>query len=424
MPAPAPDGDPVPADGALPAPALTELARQGGLSWYFHVPYCRTRCGYCDFNTYTAPELRGGAGAATWAATAVAELRLARRVLGDLDVPAPTVFIGGGTPSLLPPSDLAEVLSVMRAEFGMTADVEVTAEANPDDVTDALLDGWAAAGINRISLGMQSAVPATLRVLERTHRADALPAVADRVRSSGIGQLSVDLIYGTPGESAAQWRQSLSAALELRPNHVSAYCLGIEEGTRLGAQLRAGAIAPVDPDEAADRYHATDEVLAGHGYHWYEISNWAQPGAECRHNLQYWRSGAWWGVGPGAHSHIGGVRWWNLRHPRPWTAALREGRSPGQGREILTADQRREEALLLGIRLAEGMPVQAVPGGGDRVAAWAREGMADLLGPSGERFRLTRRGRLLADRLVLDALTEASGDGIAGTGAPPYTGTH
>jgi putative oxygen-independent coproporphyrinogen III oxidase len=394
------------------------------LSWYLHVPYCRVRCGYCDFNTYTAAELRDGVAATSWAATAIAEIRLARRVLAGIDAPAPTVFIGGGTPSLLPPADIAEVLRALHAEFGLAADAEVTAEANPDDVTEDLLDGWAAAGVNRISLGMQSAVGDTLRVLERTHRAEQLPAVADRIRRSGISRMSLDLIYGTPGETAAQWRRSLDAALELRPDHLSAYCLGIEEGTRLGARLRAGAIAAVDQDAAADRYTLADEVLAEHGFAWYEISNWALPGAQCRHNLGYWRGASWWGVGPGAHSHIGGMRWWNARHPSTWTTALREGRSPGQGREILTDEQRREEALLLGIRLSEGLPVDAVPGGRHRVAGWVRDGHAEWLGTPESQFRLTRAGRLLADRLVLDALTQAAPDGIAGHGAPPYTGTH
>ena len=195
--------------------------------------------------------------------------------------------------------------------------------------------------------------------------------------------MSLDLIYATPGETAADWRRSLDAALELRPDHLSAYCLGIEEGTRLGAQLRAGAIAAVDQDEAADRYTLADEVLAEHGFAWYEISNWALPGAQCRHNLGYWRGASWWGVGPGAHSHIGGTRWWNARHPSAWTTALREGRSPGQGREILTDEERREEALLLGIRLAEGLPVAAVPDGRHRVAAWVRDGHAEWLGAPG-----------------------------------------
>ena len=419
-----PDGDPVPVDGAVPSSSLTALAGQQSLSWYLHVPYCRVRCGYCDFNTYTAAELRDGAAAATWAATAVAEIRLARRVLAGIDAPAPTVFIGGGTPSLLPPADIAEVLRVLRAEFGLTRDAEVTAEANPDDVSEELLDGWAAAGVNRISRGMQSAVGHTLRILDRTHRADQLPAVADRIHRSGIARMSLDLIYGTPGETAADWRRSLDAALALRPDHLSAYCLGIEEGTRLGAQLRAGAITAVDQDEAADRYTVADEVLAEHGFDWYEISNWALPGAQCRHNLGYWRGASWWGVGPGAHSHIAGVRWWNVRHPGSWTTALRDGRSPGQGREVLTDEQQREEALLLGIRLAEGLPAAAVPGGQHQVAVWIRDGRAEWLGAPGSRFRLTRAGRLLADRLVLDALTHAPLERIAEPGAPPYTGTH
>jgi oxygen-independent coproporphyrinogen-3 oxidase len=395
-------GSQPPADGALPAAASLAAAAAGELSWYLHVPYCASRCGYCDFNTYTAEELVG-APRSGWADAAIAEVRLARRVLGDLDLPAPTVFIGGGTPTLLPPADLGRVVRSIAAEFGLADGAEVTVEANPDNLTAAVLDGLRAAGADRLSIGMQSADPRTLQVLERTHRADELPGAVHRARAAGFRRLSLDVIYGTPGEDAQQWQRTLDAVTALDPDHVSAYCLGIEPGTRLGAALRAGRIAPVDPDEAADRYHAADEHLARHGYTWYEISNWARPGQQCRHNLVYWRSGSWWGAGPGAHSHIGGVRWWNRKHPAAWTAALRAGTSPAAGREVLDRAAREQEAVLLGLRLAEGLPLAALPAAAVPMAAgWVADGLAERCGP--DRVVLTRRGRLLADGLALQAL--------------------
>ena len=399
-----PDGEPTPADGSLPAPARAVLQQQGSLSWYCHVPYCRTRCGYCDFNTYTAMELGGGASQASWAETTIAEIRLARGVLDGVAAPAGTVFFGGGTPSMLPPSDIARVLAALREEFGLLPGAEITLEANPDDVTDELLAGLLAAGVNRISLGMQSAEARTLRVLERTHRSQDLPRVAEAIARSGMPAMSVDLIYGTPGETEQQWRRTVQAALALQPGHVSAYCLGIEDGTRLGALQRSGALAPVDPDEAADRYELADDLLSGAGLQWYEISNWARPGQECRHNLSYWRSGSWWGTGPGAHSHVAGVRWWNVRHPRAWTQALAQGRSPAQAREVLTAEQQRDEAVMLGIRLADGLPVAALPGGAAVAEGWVAAGLAQWRSADRSRFRLTRQGRLIADRLALSAL--------------------
>ena len=341
---------------------------------------------------------------ATWADTTIAEIRLARQVLGDLQLPATTVFVGGGTPTRLPPAELGRVLQAIRSEFGVAAGAEVTVEANPDDVTEHLLAGLLAAGANRISLGMQSAVPETLQTLDRTHRSAELPAVADRIRRSGMDRFSVDLIYGTPGESQAQLRRTLEAAVSLAPGHISAYCLGIEPGTRMGAQVRAGALAPVDQDAAADRYLLCDEVLAANGYSWYEISNWARPGQECRHNLAYWQGDSWWGVGPGAHSHIAGVRWWNRRHPRAWSAALAAGDSPAAGMEALTPGQQRDERVLLGIRLRAGLPVGLVEGGRDSVAAWVEQGWAEWLQDKPAAFRLTRRGRLIADRLALEAV--------------------
>lgn len=403
MPGPAPDGQPAPADGGLPDVAIRELTAQRALSWYLHVPFCRTRCGYCDFNTYTAGELEGAAPQ-QWADTAIAEVRLARQVLGGVDAPAPTLFFGGGTPTLLPATELGRVIAAVSAEFGICPGAEITVEANPDDVSAELLDGLLLAGVSRISLGVQSADPQTLRTLERSHRAQDLPDVVHRIRAAGVPSMSMDLIYGTPGESAAQWEATLRTTLALGPDHISAYCLGIEQGTRLGAALRRGLIRPVDQDEAADRYEAADEALSAHGYSWYEISNWAKPGQQCRHNLVYWRNGAWWGAGPGAHSHVGGVRWWNLRHPRGWSAALQGRTSPAQAREVLSEEQRAEERVLLGIRLAQGLQVHDLPLGTVTAAGWINDGLAEWL-EHGKSVRLTRSGRLLADMMALQALS-------------------
>ncbi|MGH3095583.1 MAG: radical SAM family heme chaperone HemW, partial [Streptosporangiales bacterium] len=318
MPGAPPDGEPAPPDGRLPDTALAGLGtRPFGV--YVHVPFCATRCGYCDFNTYTAAELGPGASRQEYAEVAVREVRLARRVLGETDLPASTVFLGGGTPTLLEPSQLAAILDAIRAEFGLQPDAEVTTEANPDSVDDRALAALAGAGFNRISFGMQSAVPHVLRTLDRTHDPDRVADVVEGARAAGFAGINLDLIYGTPGESAADWQASLDAALALRPDHVSAYALIVEEGTRLAARVQRGEIPAPDDDEMADRYAQADDTLLRAGLTWYEVSNWAaSTAARSRHNLLYWTGADWWGIGPGAHSHVGGTRWWNVRHPRAY----------------------------------------------------------------------------------------------------------
>jgi oxygen-independent coproporphyrinogen-3 oxidase len=263
-----------------------------------HVPFCATRCGYCDFNTYTAAELGAGVSQASYAETAVAELRLARRVLGDAELPASTVFFGGGTPTLLPAHALAHILAAIGDEFGLAAGAEVTTEANPESVDEASLAALRAAGFTRISFGMQSAVPHVLSVLDRQHTPGRVRDVVGWARAAGFDSVSVDLIYGTPGESLADWRVSRDDAIAMQPDHVSAYALIVEGGTRLSARVRRGEIAAPDDDAMADMYALADAMLADAGYGWYELSNWALPGEECRHNLAYWRGDDWWGVGP------------------------------------------------------------------------------------------------------------------------------
>jgi len=403
VPSALPEGEDAPRDGALPGSALAALGtRPFGV--YVHVPFCATRCGYCDFNTYTATELGGGASQAAYAATAVGEVRLARRVLGDADVTAATVFLGGGTPTLLPPGDLARLLGAVRDELGVRPEAEVTTEANPDSVDLADLERLREAGFTRVSFGMQSAVPHVLATLDRTHDPERVLRVVEWARAAGFDGVSLDLIYGTPGESLEDWRTSLTVALDCRPDHLSAYALVVEEGTRLAAQVRRGEAPAPDDDELADRYLLADEVLAGAGLQWYEVSNWSTtPAQRARHNEGYWRGHDWWGVGPGAHSHVGGTRWWNVRHPAAYAARLAEGVSPAQAREVLDEGSRRVERLLLGIRLREGHPLADLSPTGRAAAERAvADGRLDPSAHQNGRAALTLRGRLLADAVVRD----------------------
>jgi oxygen-independent coproporphyrinogen-3 oxidase len=402
MPSLPPEGDPAPLDGSLPASALAGVGSRP-FGFYVHVPFCSTRCGYCDFNTYTADELGPGASRASYADQAVAEVRMARRVLGEVDLPVETVFVGGGTPTLLPPGDLGRILAAIRDEFGLVPGAEVTTEANPDSVTAASLEALREVGFTRMSFGLQSTAPHVLAVLDRTHTPGrAVDAVAD-ARAAGFEHINVDLIYATPGETEADFGASLQAAVDSGADHVSAYSLIVEDGTRLAARIRRGELADVDDDVAADRYLQADSALTAAGLEWYEVSNWARAGAECRHNLGYWRGDDWWGVGPGAHAHVGGVRWWNLRHPVAYAARVQADESPAQAREQLSAEDRRVEDVLLRVRLREGLPLHRLSDTGRGVAAGAvRDGLAERSAYDDGRVLLTLRGRLLADALVRD----------------------
>jgi putative oxygen-independent coproporphyrinogen III oxidase len=402
MPSALPEGEPAPSSGELPPSALRALG-SGPFGVYVHVPFCTVRCGYCDFNTYTLTELGvDGAGVGTYADSALLELGLARRVLGPTAPTAQTVFFGGGTPTVLAAGDLVRVLDGIRAGFGLAADAEVTTEANPDSVTPKSLQTLAVGGFNRVSIGMQSAVPHVLATLERTHDPVNVARTVAAAKAAGL-KVSVDLIYGTPGESLVDWRTSLDAAIDLEPDHISAYALVVEEGTKLAAQIRRGqAPAPDDDDEAA-KYELADQTLTAAGFGWYEVSNWARSAADrCRHNEGYWTDGDWWGVGPGAHSHVGGVRWWNVKHPNAFATRLGDGLSPAAGRELLTDEQRYDERVLLGVRLVDGLPIDGLrPGATSAVAGLIADGLVD--GPSAMRPRrvvLTLRGRLLADTVV------------------------
>jgi putative oxygen-independent coproporphyrinogen III oxidase len=398
-----PDASSAPADGALPAAALAQLGERP-FGVYVHVPFCATRCGYCDFNTYTAQELPGGVTRDSYAATVAAELALARGVLGEGAPQVQTVFFGGGTPTLLPPADLAAILRAVDETFGLAPGAEVTTEANPESVGPAAFATLRAAGFTRISLGMQSAVGHVLATLDRTHTPGRPQAAVTQARAAGFEHVSLDLIYGTPGESDDDWRRSVEAALAAGPDHVSAYALTVEPGTRLHARVRRGELPAPEEDALADRYAMADEALAAAGLGWYEISNWARDdGARCLHNVNYWRGGDWWGAGPGAHSHVGGVRWWNVLHPSAYAAALREGRSPAAGRELLDGETRRFERIMLETRLREGLDVGLLrPAGRAAAARAAADGLAEPEALAQGRVLLTRRGRLLADAVVRD----------------------
>jgi putative oxygen-independent coproporphyrinogen III oxidase len=401
VPSALPDGEPAPDDGLLPEDAAAALG-SGPFGLYIHVPYCAVRCGYCDFNTYLPTEVGTGGDPQSWLDAARAEIVLAKRVLGEGAPQLDTIFFGGGTPTLVAPESLAQLVADAAAAFGLVDGAEVTTEANPESVTPESLRLLRASGINRISFGMQSAVPHVLAALDRRHTPGRVTEAVGWARAAHFEQISVDLIYGAPGESDADWEQSVRAAIALEPDHVSAYALVVEEGTRLARQVRSGEVKPPDDDALAGRYEVADALLTAAGYDWYEVSNWSRPGGECRHNLGYWRDGSWWGIGPGAHSFVGdaksGVRWWNVRQPAAYAARLASGRSPAAARELLGSADREFERLLLEVRLRSGLRMGDLDSAQQTIAAkLIAEG---LLERSADHFVLTLQGRLLADLVV------------------------
>ncbi len=401
-----PSGDEPPVDGRLPVGDGSERLFGG----YVHVPFCVRRCGYCDFNTYTLAELGsdGPASPQRYLHALTAEIDLAARVLDEAGLARPlsTVFFGGGTPTMLGSAALVRVLRTLTAQWSAVEPIEVTTEANPDSVSADSLAELAEGGFTRVSFGMQSSVPHVLATLDRTHAPAGIARAVGWARDAGL-QVSLDLIYGTPGESLDDWRASLRAAIDCRPDHISAYSLTVEQGTGLAARVRRGLLAPPDPDDQATKYELADAMLADAGFHWYEVSNWAagpdEPSSRpyrCRHNLGYWLGDDWWGFGPGAHSHVGAQRWWNVKHPARYASRLAGAESPAQARETLDAQAETMEAVMLGIRLRDGLPVGAVP----------REGRAAIDGliadglitrhQDGDRLVATLTGRLLSDHVV------------------------
>lgn len=415
MPPVQPDGIEWPKDGHLDS-AIAEVDQGRPFSLYVHVPFCTVRCGYCDFNTYTTG-FGVGAEPGSYARSIEAEAQFGRRGLvnaGFEPRPAETVFIGGGTPTLLDTDELVRILDSLRNHFGITQQAELTIEANPDSIDAKGLLKLKEAGVTRVSFGMQSAVPQVLATLDRTHNPQKVPSVVQAARDAGL-DVSVDLIYGAPGESIDDWHRSLDAAVALETDHISAYALVIEEGTKMGAQVARGELPMPDPDDEAIKYELADQVLTDAGFKWYEISNFARPdvneaGVEptelrhaSRHNLAYWRDWDWWGLGPGAHSHVGRYRWWNVKHPAAYAGRVQAGVSPALAGEILESDARALEKVMLAVRTSEGIRtsdvinIHALPG---LIADQLIDGVNALKG----RVVLTLKGRLLADYVTRELM--------------------
>lgn len=400
-----PSGDAAPADGSLPESVL-EGSAERTLHAYLHIPFCRVRCGYCDFNTYTSTELRG-VTQNSFLVNLEAEIALSDSIISSTGLSPrkfSSVFFGGGTPTQLEATQLASTLKSLSERFGLVADAEVTTEANPDNVDEQYFATLAEAGFNRVSIGMQSAVESVLATLDRTHNPENVSKAVAAAKSIGLAT-SVDLIYGTPGESIEDWRRSVEAALELNVDHISAYSLIVEPGTKLAQQIKNGKIAEPDEDEQAEKYEIADELFAAAGFSWYEVSNWSRS-VETRsaHNLAYWRSNDWWGYGPGAHSHIGGTRWWNVKHPSSYAEKLAAGNSPALAREVLSAETRLIERLLLEIRIADGLTIDVLkqinPDAAQSISGFIADGLVVPKSALAGRILLTLKGRLLADSLV------------------------
>jgi len=385
-----PEGSPAPLDGNLAN--LFDLLNKP-FSLYVHVPYCSKRCGYCDFNTYTPSELDREDQIESWLNSAVKEIELARRVLKE-ELTIDTIFFGGGTPSLLDSNTVDNFIQSVKSNFKLKPGLEITIEANPDSITEEKSQRWLNSGINRVSIGMQSSTKEVLKKLDRTHNPDNVSHSVDILKKSGFDNFSLDLIYGTPGESLNDWENSLKDAIALNPPHISAYSLVIEPGTKMGAQLNRGEISQVNDDEAADKYQLADEMLNKNNYSWYEISNWAKKDKECKHNLNYWLGNNWWGIGPGAHSHVNGVRWWNHKLPKVWRELLEKQNSPALAREVLSEDQIRSEQIMLLSRLRTGLGNQELDE--NRIENLIANQLATL---DANKIVLTLKGRLLADEV-------------------------
>lgn len=383
---------------------------------YVHVPFCLRRCGYCDFNTYTASDLGAGASRANYARMAAREMELVydwQCAYGIAEPAASTVFFGGGTPTVLLPDDLVFLVERIRTLWGIAPGAEITTEANPDTVDETAIDRLAAGGFTRISFGMQSAVPHVLRTLDRTHTPAHVTRGVRAAQAAGL-DASVDLIYGAPGESLDDWRTSVRSALDLGVLHLSAYALTVEPTTAMGRRIAAGTLPKPDDDDEAAKYEIVDAMAQAVGLEWYEISNWAAPGHESRHNLGYWRNVDWAGIGPGAHSHYrlpaggddggGGraVRAWDTLHPRRWGQQINEGQVPFADHESIDPQADLEETIMLGLRLREGLDLQAVQArtGTDLapvVHALTGDGLVTC---TQGRITPTLRGRLLNDTVI------------------------
>lgn len=398
------------------SPAVADIGPAAGLSLYIHIPFCQTKCPYCDFNTYQGIENL----MSPYVAALKAELGLWGRVLGG--PPVNTVFFGGGTPSYLPPGAIGDILAAAGDAFSIDPDAEITIEANPGDLTDSAAQRLRQAGVNRLSIGVQSLDNGLLSLLGRRHNAAEAIAAFQTVQAAGLSNVNLDLMYGLPQQSAAQWQDTLQRLADLEPAHISLYCLTLEEGTPLRHWVEQGKLPPPDPDLAADMYHYARQLLAERGYQHYEISNWAQPGLASRHNLAYWRNLPYLGVGPGAHSCIGGWRFWNRDSPRGYIAEVEEWAAaepsplaatgaageltadwleragPVGGWERIGPELAAAETMFLGLRLLAGLDLAAASTRlGVDLAAKYRTPIAELL----DLGLLERRGNTL--RLTSDA---------------------
>ncbi|MFM8927850.1 MAG: radical SAM family heme chaperone HemW [Rhodoluna sp.] len=377
---------------------------------YVHVPYCLTRCGYCDFNTYTASELAGNKRE-EYFELVLREIELSKKAMevsGFEPKPISTVFFGGGTPTLLASSDLLAILESLRTTFGFVDHVEITTEANPDSVDENYLAELKANGFTRISFGMQSEVDHVLKVLERTHNPENVAKNVAIAKALGF-QVSVDLIYGSPGETLSDWQKSLDAAVAMDTDHISAYSLIVEPGTKLHRQIASGELAKPDEDLHALMYEAAEASLVAAGFHNYEVSNWAKNiETRSKHNIAYWQSKNWWGYGPGAHSHISGTRFWNVKHPAAYAERLNSGLSPALEMESISDEDRKIEKVMLELRLVEGMSLSELKGLGfassDVIAGLIADGLVIPEEVFKDLLKLSLRGRLLADLVIRKVL--------------------
>ena len=374
------------------------------LAFYIHIPYCVKRCGYCDFNTYTPAELKISTGleqiSNSYIDLLLQEIDLVReQIVGEITVPS--IFFGGGTPSLMQPNDIGRVISKIKNEFDLPLNSEITLECNPDTVTKDSLENFKKVGINRVSFGMQSAVPHVLATLDRTHKPENLAQATTWANEVGISEISVDLIYGTPGESITDWQTSIDSALALPITHISAYALIIEEGTKLAAQIKRGEVPEVDDDLVADKYLIADKAFKEAGFEWYELSNWSKPGSESKHNMAYWNGDNWWGAGPGAHSHLNGKRFWNVKHPNLYKERIQNKQSAVADSEVLKKDQIESERLMLLLRLPSGIEKQTLNQIQlSELSEFVESGHLDRANWNQGRASLTLNGRLIADRIL------------------------
>ena len=400
-----PKGELAPADGLVPLQAAISSVDKT-FHAYVHVPYCKARCGYCDFNTYTSEEI-GSSSQGTFAQTLIKEIEFSAGVLENSRVPSrrlSTVFFGGGTPTLLPVTDLIAILEKLKETFGFYSGLDITTEANPDSVDEVYLRQLKGAGFTRVSIGMQSAVPKVLAVLERTHNPENVVKAIKAAKSVGLAT-SVDLIYGSPTETLEDWRESLQAAIDLDTDHISAYSLIVEEGTKLARQIKSGQLTEPDEDIHADMYELAEQMLSAAGFTNYEVSNWSKS-VETRsaHNMAYWKSMDWWGYGPGAHSHVGGVRWWNVKNPAAYQDRINAAVSPALERELIDEENRNIERVMLETRIAEGIDLAWLKEQGfasnQAVSELIAEELVDAKAVFAGVLKLTAKGRLLADMVV------------------------